>query len=354
VCSKALTLERYVSHPNNKCMENVYFIGVDISKKTLDFAVCKDGGIVFAEQCENKKKSVAAMMKRISTLEGFVLCDAVICMEQTGIYNVPLLEYLSTSAVKVWLESSLRIKKSLGIARGKSDKIDASRIAMYAYTFREHIRLWKPAREIITRLKRLNTMRDRLIKTKGQLTVPIAEGEQFFDKKTARLEKKLFRGSIAAMKKDLEEIERQIAEVIDSDTRLKELFRLLTSVDFVGPVIASAMIAATEEFTSFTDPKKFACHCGVAPFEHTSGTSIRGRTRVSRMADKRLKKLFHLAAVASLSKDGELRDYYIRKTESGCHEMSVLNAIRNKIIHRIFAVVNRGSEFIKNYQNALA
>jgi transposase len=335
-------------------MENVHFIGVDISKKTLDFAVCKEGKTIFSEQCPNNKKSIAAMLKRIGKLEGFVVGQAVLCMEKTGIYNNPLLNYLSTSKIKVWLESPQQIKHSMGITRGKSDIIDAARIAKYSYIHQREMQVWKPARNVIVQLKQLNTMRERLVKTLQQLTIAITEGEEFLDKKIASLEKKLFKSSITAMKNDLKRIDEEISKVIDSDPKLKKLYRLVTSVDFVGPVVACAVIAVTEEFTTYTDPKKFACHCGVAPFEHTSGSSVRGRTKVSKKADMRLKKLLHLAAVSSTARPGELREYYNRKKAEGHSAMSVLNAIRNKIVHRIFAVVKRGTEFTRDYQNALA
>src|SRR5690606_36505633 len=90
------------------------------------------------------------------------------------------------------------------------------------------------------------------------------------------------------------------------------------------------------------------CQAGVAPFEHSSGKSIRGKTRVSHMADKSIKTLFHLAAMAVLNrKSSELKDYYERKIAAGKNKMSVLNAIRNKIIQRIFAVVQRGAPYQK-------
>lgn len=91
------------------------------------------------------------------------------------------------------------------------------------------------------------------------------------------------------------------------------------------------------------------CHAGVAPFEHRSGSSVRGKTRVSHHARKRLKSLFHLAAMSSIRAKGELRDYYQRKVGEGKNKMLVLNAVRNKIIHRIYAVVRRGEKYDKNY-----
>lgn len=139
-----------------------------------------------------------------------------------------------------------------------------------------------------------------------------------------------------------------MAKLIENDQHLKELFTLMTSIPGVGSATATEVILATNEFKAITDPKKLACHAGVAPFEHRSGTSVRGKTRVSQHARKRLKSLFHLAAISSIRTKGELRDYYQRKVNEGKNKMLVLNAVRNKIIHRIYAVVRRGEKYDKN------
>ncbi|WP_460952446.1 transposase [Spirosoma daeguense] len=106
--------------------------------------------------------------------------------------------------------------------------------------------------------------------------------------------------------------------------------------------------------TTITDPKQMACHAGVAPFEYRSGTSVRGKTRVSHQARKRLKALFHLGAMSCIRKEGELRTYYQRKVAEGKNKMLVLNAIRNKLIHRVYAVVRRKEKYNKTYVSTLA
>ena len=128
----------------------------------------------------------------------------------------------------------------------------------------------------------------------------------------------------------------------------------MTSVTGVGPVVAVNILVTTDEFKKFETPAQFACYSGVAPFEHTSGKSIRGRSRVSHLANKKIKTLLNLAARAAITAKGELREYYLRKVAQGKNKMSVLNAIRNKIIQRIFCVIKRGTPYQKNYLNPLA
>ncbi|MFA6517579.1 MAG: transposase, partial [Bacteroidia bacterium] len=99
----------------------------------------------------------------------------------------------------------------------------------------------------------------------------------------------------------------------------------------------------TRCFSTFDNARQLACYAGVAPFEYTSGTSIRGKTRVSPMANKKLKVLLSMCALNAKKADPEIGLYYLRKTEEGKNPMSVINAIRNKLILRVFATVKRGT-----------
>jgi transposase len=101
------------------------------------------------------------------------------------------------------------------------------------------------------------------------------------------------RASLKAINADLDSADKQIKVLIQSDDRLRELFGLITSVPGVGDAIATEVLVATNEFTAINDPKKLACHAGVAPFEYRSGSSVGGKTRVSQHARLRLKSLFH-------------------------------------------------------------
>src|SRR5436190_15709232 len=203
-------------------MELKHYIGVDVSKATLDIVVCEQGQVIFRTQSENNKKSIAKTVKELRRLPSFSMMQSVFCMEHTGIYCHHLLDYLYSCKTSVWLESATRIKKSQGLTRGKDDQVDAERIAQYAYTFRARMQLWQPTREEIKKLKQLITMRDRLVNGLTQLTTPIQENQDFLDKELVKLEKRVFKSTLQAMKKDLKEIERLIDEVIDTDPQLKQ------------------------------------------------------------------------------------------------------------------------------------
>lgn len=127
---------------------------------------------------------------------------------------------------------------------------------------------------------------------------------------------------------------------------------MLLSIKGVGKLVSIATIIKTRNFTRFDDARKFACYCGTAPFENTSGTSIRGKTKVSHLADKRMKSLLDLAAKSAIQYDKELRAYYLKRTADGKSKMSTINIVRNKILSRMFAVIKRQTPFVENYLQA--
>ena len=156
------------------------------------------------------------------------------------------------------------------------------------------------------------------------------------------------------IKEEIKAVERKAKDLIKADPVLARLHTLITSVNGIADITAIAIIVATNEFRKFSTARKFACHAGCAPFPHSSGTSVSGRTKVSHKADKRLKSLLHQCALAAISGKGDLRDYYQRKVKEGKHPLLVINAIKGKIIMRIYACVRDGRMWTPVPPQALA
>lgn len=340
-------------------MDFCYFIGIDIAKDTLDWAIYTQHGVQLNTHSANTVVGIKTALAEFKALPGWNPKQAVFCMEHTGIYNAHLLELLHQQQLAIWLESSLQIKQAGGMQRGKTDRIDAQPvrrcgIAPYAYRFRDQMRLWEPPREVLQKLAFLSATRQRLNQACNLLAVPVAEQETFISKSLQKTLKGNVTKSLAALREEQKAVETAIKALIEADTRLKELFDLMVSVPGIGPVIATELLITTNEMQTINDPKKLACHAGVAPFEYRSGSSIRGKTKVSHQAQKRLKSLIHMGTMSAIQVKGDLQDYYLRKLGEGKHTMLVLNAVRNKLIHRVCAVVRRGEKYDKNYAPALA
>jgi transposase len=330
------------------------FIGVDVSKETLDYAVCHQGEILFHLQVENSEKGIKAFMHQLTQKVCTDRSELLFCMEHTGIYCNHMLLFVEKNQIALWFESAAEIRSFYGLLRGKNDKLDAKRIAGYAYSKRDKIKLYEPPRPIVKKLKYLLKIRERLVNTRKKLKTPIQEADGFVDPSLVKAEKRIFKSILAQIELKINQVEKQIEDLIKADPELKRLYTQVSSVMGVGFVISTHMIVATNEFKIITEPKKMACHCGVAPFEHQSGKSIKGRSKVSHRANMDLKWLLHMGAMSAISTDKELRNYYDRKVGEGKNKMSVLNAVRNKIIHRVFACVNQNRKYEKNYIRMVA
>lgn len=322
-----------------------HFFGVDISKKTIDVTLSNDDQLSH-RQFSNDSTGMNELMKWLGELN--IDFDHVLfCMEATGLYCFPLTQFLAGNAIDIWIEHAAQIKKANALGRGKNDKIDSRRIAVYATKNLDRLRLWKPVSSTLEKIKHLASLRERLVETKKRLITPIKEFEEVGNTAMAKLLTKTVRSSLTAIDKDLKNIETSIIDIVNDDENLKQLYKLITSVVGIGFVTAINLLVYTNAFTVLKDTRKLACYCGVAPFEYSSGSSIRGKTKVHYMANKKLKCNLHMASLSAVRLDADLKAYYERKVAEGKNKMSVLNAVKNKLLARVIAVVNKQEEYVK-------
>ena len=324
-----------------------HYIGVDVSKKQIDVACIHNDMIehcVFTNDASGMKLLEQWLLKLPDTKPESIL----FCMEATGLYCFTLTQFLVRKQIDIWIENAVQIKRSMGITRGKNDKIDAIRIAEYASKHTERLRLWKPMSTTLEKIKNLATVRERLVETIKKLHTPIKEMEATGQSGMAKMLEKSIKKTLTAIDKDLSNIEVQIITILNEDEELSHLYKLITSVVGIGFVTAINLIIHTKGFTILTDTRKLACYCGVAPFEYSSGSSIRGKTKVHYMANKKLKCNLHMASLTAVKLDNDLKKYYERKVAEGKSKMSVLNAVRNKLLARVIAVVNKKEFYVNN------
>lgn len=151
---------------------------------------------------------------------------------------------------------------------------------------------------------------------------------------------------IGVLDVQIAKLEKELERTIGQDPELAQMYRLLTGIKGIGPVTARFLIVHTGGFQTFKTWRKFASYCGIAPFPNSSGTSVRGRTKVSHLANKEGKTLLNLCATSAIQCSPEIRMYYERRVQQGKNKMSTLNIVRNKLLARAFAVVRRGTPYV--------
>ncbi len=331
-------------------MHYQYFIGMDISKHSFDMAILSTSSPeeIFHSAFSNDTKGFEEMMSFIKvTISEFDCNKALFCMEATGLYCNALLHFFQSQQANAWVENAIQIKRSLGIKRSKTDKVDSISIAKYAFKNSELVRLWRPSGVVLEKLKHLATLRERMVVTQKRLITPIEELREAGQEKMAEYLRKSIKRSITAIDADLKKIEEKIKECLKEDASLDHLFALITSVVGIGFVTAINLIIHTQGFNVMCDSRKLACYCGVAPFPYQSGISIKGRTKVSHMANKKLKTNLHLAALNAIRLDPDLKAYYNRKVSNGKSKMGVINAVRFKLLARVVSVVKNNRVYVK-------
>ena len=246
------------------------FVGIDVSKKWLDFALfVPETGEVHSVQIDNSLSSIQEYLS--VELSGYELSSILFCLENTGRYDDTFLEVGALEALNICLEHPLQIKRSQGMIRGKNDKDDAIRIAEYAYRFEDKLTIWSPKDDKIVELQEMLTKRELLVKTKKQLTQASSGPKD-----------KEFKTPIKAIGTVIGKIEIIIRNIIKSSKELARYDELLQSIPGVGKVLSSTLIVMTEGFTILQDPRKLSCYAGIAPFGYQSGSSINYKKKISK------------------------------------------------------------------------
>jgi len=317
-------------------------VGIDISKATLDFCVMEPQRVTY-HNIKNKVSAIRKLLKAIAELDP----GALICMENTGYYNFKLYEALEKFSFATYVVDPKHIKRSIGLVRGKNDKVDAKRIAVFIERNHGDFEPWEPASEAVKTIKILLSQRRHKIKQRTGLKQQNSDLKAIaFNKSTRRLIK-INQKSIKEISAHIKETEGLIRQEINTDAQLRQQVKRIMTIPGIGKISAWTLAVKTDGFKRLKDPRKLACFAGVVPFEQQSGTSLRTKPRVSKMADMQLKSVLQMAAMRAVRMDNDLRVYYLRKVGEGKNKMSVLNAVRNKLIHIAMALI-KNQNYYKN------
>jgi len=323
-------------------MKEFLVVGVDVSKASLDICFkpsnlemkISNDQSGFKKWYQGLKKAMNAVLK------------TMVIMEHTGSYSNRFEKFLRNKGIAYCKVSALQIKRSLGMIRGKNDRVDAVRIAEYGWLRREQLKADEPCSGPVMKLKSLLGLRSKMVRDRSGYSCRLKEIKNAGDHEKSDPIIGVHNKVIVTLTSEIKAVEKQIRELINSNKELAKTSELIRSVKGVGEIVAAHMICYTNNFKRFSKARKFNCYAGLAPFNYESGTSIRGKARVSHLANKEAKTLLTLAASCAIRCDKELKRYYQKRVAEGMKKMSCLNIIRSKIVSRIFAVAKRQTPFV--------
>jgi len=336
-------------------MERELYIGVDVSKNWLDLAYY-DGVVVDWKQghirVDNKESGyiqIDRWLKKLGVNREYVL----FCMEYTGLYCQDFRLWLERKGYvygMVQPRKMHRFEPDLGeneraLDRIKTDEMDSFRIAIYCENHCRKIKA-SPSRlpgEAYFRLKRLMAERKQYTR-QSVLYKQHLHDISVYDTEGSRERKK---AGLGLLTEQIRQTDAEIRRIIESDPALKRNYELLCSIKGVGIVVAVETIVLTENFTSITNPRKYACYIGIAPAKKESGVSVRGGEHVSRKGFTQAKADLSLICLVAIRHDPGIRAYWQRKKAEGKHSGIVLNAVKFKIVLRMFAVIKRQKPYVE-------
>lgn len=318
-------------------------IGIDVSKKKLDCLWLKDlaTGKVKSRVFDNTPAGHQALLEWSQRQTNEELEAIHFIMEATGIYHEALAYQLYQAGAKLSVVNPAQVRnyaKSFG-RRTKTDKKDSLVLARYGAT--QAPRLWQPEPEEVRTLKafiaRIHAIEKDIQREKNRLEkaeIGQVSGEILTSIQTV----------LGQLEKEKQRLEHLIDQHIDQHPGLKRDRQLLESIPGVGPVISRCMMAVIRS-RSFDSASQCAAYVGVVPVQHESGTSVRGRPRLSKAGDAKLRAKLYMAAVACIQHNPDIKRQYERLLKNGKTKMSALGAAMRKLVHICFGVLKHQTPY---------
>lgn len=280
--------------------------------------------------------------------------EILFCMEYTGVYSRLLSMYIQDEGFKLCMESGYVIKHSGGIIKGKTDKLDAYRIADFALTNTHRLNIAEQYNLQIVELHDLMSCRRRLVKNLKQLETPVKEAKEYAGDQAYLLIKQASSNAIKGLRQSIKDVDQLIDKQVAKDKEVEEKLALAMSVKGIGKNMGIWMVIYTRNFSTKMNARKFASLVGIAPFTSESGTSIRKGSHVSNHAHRFLKGVLHACVMSAIRNSPRIKAYHKKKKKEGKKGFVVMNNIKNKLVQTVFAVVRSGEEYQETYIHKLA
>lgn len=313
-------------------------LGIDIAKKKFDAALLKEDGKFKNKVFENTPAGFAALSDWLKQHGG----DKVhACMEATGILYERLAFFLADAGHDVSVVNPLQIK-SFGesiLSRTKTDKADARVIARFCQAIMPM--LWIPDPPEIRQLKALGRRREALIEMRTQELNRDLSAE-------SRVQESI-QAIIGVLNKEIDDIAKRIKKHINNHPDLKNKSDLLRSIPGVGDVCIEAVLSETNGFANFNKVEQVIAYMGLSPREKSSGSSVRGKSRLCKTGNRRLRKVLYMPALVAMQHNPMVKAFSRRLKEKAKNGRLIACACMKKLVQIMFGVIKNNQPFDPAY-----
>lgn len=320
-------------------MEAAPVVGIDVSKKKLDVALLINGKTK-SKVVENCAAGFKALLEWLSKSKA-ELADLHVCMEATGVYYEPVALALHDAGIKVSVVNPGCIKgfgHSENI-RNKNDATDAGLIARYCLAMSPSA--WKPApleqRQLRAWTVRLQSLKEMRQQEENRLEAHAITG---MDAVALHVQE-----HVSWLDGEIKKLEGEIDDHIDRHPGLKHDAELIGSIPGIGRLTVARVLGHIGDVRRFESAKAFAAFLGVTPKQRTSGTSIRGRTMISRAGSSAIRAALYMPSMVARRYNPILAQFAERLRANGMANKAVIGAVMHKLTHLIYGVINTNQPF---------
>jgi transposase len=320
------------------------YLGIDVAKAKLDCCLLMENNRKKSKVVPNSEEGFQQLIAWCKK-QGFLPADLHAVMESTGCYHEPVAHALFEVGMQVSLLNPARVRefaKSQGIL-SKNDGLDAFAIARFGAS--SELELWQPPPAEVTYLKvlmaRLETIDQDLQRERNR-----REKTDFINAPDAVLDS--FMEHIAHLELAHEKLSKEIERHIDQHPDLKKDRALLQSIPGVGPKVSTVMMVCLRQ-GQFSCAEQSAAYLGLTPIERQSGSSVRGRSRLSKNGPAKVRAKLYMAAVVAKTHNPHIRELAQRMALRGKCNMSILGAAMRKLVHLCFGVLKNQLPYQPNY-----
>jgi transposase len=312
--------------------------GVDISKDIFDVYSKKMGH----QQFKNQAAGFVTFLKSVPK-------DALVIMEATGYYHYRLAQYLYQQNILVSVVNPLSVKRfiQMKLAKVKTDKSDAKAICEYGHN--NNLPLYTALTDVQSECLQLFRLLDSFLK-KRTATKNKLHGEETLAIPSKFVYRSLSR-NLKHLNNEIKAIEQRLLELVKQDHQNQ--LSLLKSIPGMGVKTALFLIVLTDGFSKFETAAQLCSYVGITPIIRESGSSVRGRSRISKVGNKKLRNLLFLCAFSACKHNKACREIYERLVNKGKSKKLALIAVANKLLKQAFAIAKSKIPYDENFVSTL-
>lgn len=313
------------------------FIGIDISKKVFDVW----GESIGYKQFKNNDEGYSEFLL-------FLTINSWCVMEYTGSYYQKLARFLYENHVCVSVVNPLVIKRfvQMKLQHNKTDKSDAKMIVQYARE--QTVFKWQPNPRYIDECKDLHTT----------ISLYFKQSTALKNKLQSMVDKEVKGKIITSIKRQLRQVQSEI-KLLEQEMEQRvrkheqELLSNLLSVPGIGKKTAILLIVCTNGFRTFENARQLSAFFGLSPVEHVSGSSVRGKSRISKRGHPLMRNHLFMCSFTACHNNVQCKSLYDRIVAKGKSKKLALIAVTNKLLKQSFAIAKSGVRYDPNFKSAL-